>query len=84
MMRFPRQKKNESNQNYEERKRYYYAIDDRATRDYSTYKAFLTIKGFDYVEAELQKKDGNTVKIIVPTCIFKIMTKADINKLYKV
>lgn len=79
-----RQKKNESIHNYSERQKLYnlsYTMSNNMNID--EYKQLLQDKSIDYVEFTHEKDTGGTIHIVIPTCQFKIMSKADINKLFK-
>ena len=47
------------------------------------YTGYLTEHGIDYVEIQLEKENGNQIKMVIPSLIFKNMTSADIGKLIK-
>lgn len=79
-----RQRRNESDINFKERIRYYNTFRPRQVNNDKEYKTWLISHNFEYVEVELEKDSGKTIEMIIPSCIFKVLTKADINKLFKV
>lgn len=81
----PRQKKNESDWNYRERCSLHFKTFKMSNiTDIDMYKSFLEKELIDYVEFTHEKENGNKVHIVIPSCQFKVMTKADINKLFKI
>ena len=47
------------------------------------YKKFLNDNLLEYVEFEKEKPNGSKIHMIIPVCQFKVMTKAEINKLFR-
>ena len=47
------------------------------------YKEVLIKEDIEYIEAELEKPNGNKVHIVIPSLIFINMSKRDIDKLFK-
>lgn len=80
----PRKKKNENMENFYKRLKLHRAR-GKFSEVMSTdeYKETLDELEIEYTEIELEKDSGRKVKIVIPTCQFQVMAKADISKLLK-
>ena len=83
--RKPRIKKNESYNNFSERCR----LSEKSkllsrVQTQDEYINNLKELNVEYIEIHLEKSNGRTVDLVIPTCQFKAMSKTDINKLLKV
>lgn len=77
-----KQKRNESIPNYLERKRLYVkSCKIKGTESIEEYKEFLEKEQIEYMEF---KSNNKKIQFVIPVCQFKVMSKADINKLFKV
>lgn len=84
MSSVPRQRKNESEKNYRERCKLAYKSNHfTAAMDIDKYKSFLDTELLEYVEINIEKKNGCKINMVIPACQFKVMSRADINKLFK-
>ena len=77
-----KQKKNESDENFRERMEIFREI--RRYNGSEEYKSELIKRGLDYVEIELTKSNGNTVNLVIPNCIFKVLNKRELDRLLSV
>ena len=84
MITMPRQRKHESNQNYKDRCKLVYKHNQiNSKMNIEEYKKFLNDNLLEYVEFEKEKPNGSKIHMIIPVCQFKVMTKAEINKLFR-
>lgn len=78
-----RQRKNESFQNFMDRTKLNNKVDaigcNLSTDEYID---FLEQNNLEYIKVEKEKDNGKKITLTIPSCQFKVLSRADINKLF--